>query len=271
MLEIQSYYNNLTEAEANRCVMTVPLLVNCAGVVYYSHDYHIRRKRNDFYLLCACAGSLQVKTKAGNQVIGKDTFIIFEPDTYFEYGMKNSFINYYWLHFTGFYAGELLKSLGIPLNTVCPAAFNDCIKKLFERCFDELIFSPKGMEASLCGLLINILTELVRAGSGISHEKLKSVEYVNKNYDKNISVKQLAEMENLSASRYRTVFKKAMGMSPTEYITTMRINAAALYLQHDNMSVKETAYAVGYDDSLYFSKVFKKVTGKSPKNYRATK
>jgi transcriptional regulator GlxA family with amidase domain len=75
-------------------------------------------------------------------------------------------------------------------------------------------------------------------------------------------------MESLSNSRYITVFKENMGMSPSEYIINLRINVACDLLRNHDMSVKEVAASVGYDNAHFFSKIFKKKTGTTPKKYK---
>ena len=267
-MDIQAYYSTTTEAEANRRMTDVPLTVNCAGVSVSAEKFRQRRKRRDFYLLYGTGGRMPILINNNCHSLEKDTFIIIEPEVFSDYGLKEGFINYYWVHFTGSYAKELLEKLDISLNRVYSAAFTDDIKKLFESIFGELIFSAPYSEVKLSGLLVDVLTQAGRARHRFPDRQIKSLEYINNHYSTAISVTQLAEMENLSPSYYRTLFKKLTGTTPAIYIARKRVNAACLYFQQCNMSVKEVAHAVGYDDSLYFSKVFKKITGTSPKSYK---
>lgn len=98
--------------------------------------------------------------------------------------------------------------------------------------------------------------------------QLKTVEYINRYYHRDMSVEFLADMENLSYSHYYSVFKSVMGMSPQEYITAQRINAACFHLMEGRYSVFEISELVGYKDQCYFSRVFRKQTGLSPKQYQ---
>jgi two-component system, response regulator YesN len=72
----------------------------------------------------------------------------------------------------------------------------------------------------------------------------------------------------LSIDHCRRLFIKETGKTPSEYLTEKRINYAKLLLEtrlrNNSISVKEIANHVGFDDPYYFSRVFKKVTGKSP-------
>jgi transcriptional regulator GlxA family with amidase domain len=59
-----------------------------------------------------------------------------------------------------------------------------------------------------------------------------------------------------------------MGMAPSDYVINLRINVACDLLKSSDMSIKEIAASVGYDNAHFFSKLFKKKTGVSPKAYR---
>ena len=63
-------------------------------------------------------------------------------------------------------------------------------------------------------------------------------------------------------------FKSVMKVPPMQYITSLRIAAAKGYLENSVKSVSEIAAVVGYDNALYFSRIFKKRTGMTPKEYR---
>ena len=268
-MQSNSYYGMLTDPEANRAVYDIPLLVNCSGTVYSADNpFESRiRKRKDFYLVFVIGGKLNLTVNNKTQMLEKDSFIIIEPETCFEQCIPAGFINYYWLHFTGNWSYDLIKSVNITLNTVYSATFNDKIKKLFDNIFNELMFTTPFYETKLSGLLICILSEISRARDDIVCKKMKSIEYINEHYNENITIEQLAKMENMSVSYFRSVFKKTTGVAPSKYILLKRIDAACFYFEHHNISIKEVAFTVGYTDPLYFSKVFKKITGISPKNY----
>ena len=75
-------------------------------------------------------------------------------------------------------------------------------------------------------------------------------------------------MEGLSKSHYRVLFKEATGVSPKEYITQRRIDAACDILEHSEKSIDEVSLASGYSDVYYFGRIFKKKMGISPGRYR---
>nr|WP_242851186.1 AraC family transcriptional regulator [Clostridium novyi] len=72
----------------------------------------------------------------------------------------------------------------------------------------------------------------------------------------------------MSSSYLSTKFKKKVGISFTEYLVTFRINKACEILLNKSIPIKTVANMVAYDDYSQFSKIFKKYTGKTPKEYR---
>jgi len=91
----------------------------------------------------------------------------------------------------------------------------------------------------------------------------KAIDYIQKNYMNIISVKDIASHINISESYLFKIFKSYCGISPVEYINTMKIYAAYELLQQ-NMSVTETAETVGFSNISYFIRLFKNISGKTP-------
>lgn len=73
----------------------------------------------------------------------------------------------------------------------------------------------------------------------------------------------------MSESNFYAVFKKHMGVSPISYINHYRMSIAAERLLETNRTATEIGYSVGISDPLYFSKLFKKTYGITPRGYRA--
>ena len=96
----------------------------------------------------------------------------------------------------------------------------------------------------------------------------RAVSYITENFTEYISIAQLAELSHMSKSNFYAAFKKQFGISPISYINHYRLSIAAEKLIESNLSVKEIAFSVGINDSLYFSKLFKKEYGMAPGKYR---
>lgn len=89
-------------------------------------------------------------------------------------------------------------------------------------------------------------------------------EYVEENYEKEIQLRDLAAIIHVSVSYLSVCFKKEMGIPFTEYLVRYRMNKARELLSEGNISCKEVAWQVGYEDYSQFSKMFKKYIGCSP-------
>ena len=83
-----------------------------------------------------------------------------------------------------------------------------------------------------------------------------------------LSVNSLAKKMNLSASRLNEIFKKYTSMTPYQYFIDIKINKAKALLEQKDVSVKETAFRLGFDDPYHFSRLFKNKTGRSPLRYQ---
>ena len=95
-----------------------------------------------------------------------------------------------------------------------------------------------------------------------------AITYITANYTKEIHIKELANACNLSQSHFMYLFKEELGMTPLAYQQTLRIKDTMSALVSTKQRITEIAAQVGYQDPLYFSRVFKKIVGVSPREYR---
>ena len=97
-------------------------------------------------------------------------------------------------------------------------------------------------------------------------------EYVLKNYtDPRFSVSDIARYAKITETHLRRVFQTHFSVSPTKYITLLRIEKAKTLLAFSNNSIKECAFLCGFTDQYYFSRAFKKELGLSPSEYLKSK
>lgn len=96
----------------------------------------------------------------------------------------------------------------------------------------------------------------------------EAINFVLKHYDRKLRITELAEMSKLSVSQFDRRFRKVFGMSPTQYISRVRINAARNRLSLTDLSVAEIAYQCGFYDQAQLSRYFKRLTGMTPTSYR---
>lgn len=95
-----------------------------------------------------------------------------------------------------------------------------------------------------------------------------TIEYIDKNYSKELTLDKLAATLNVSCEYFCRIFKKATGITPTEYINYVRILRAENLLTSTHAPVLEISMEVGFTSVSYFNRVFKKKTGSTPTVYR---
>ena len=96
----------------------------------------------------------------------------------------------------------------------------------------------------------------------------QAIDFVKKNYKQPISLEDVASDIGLSAVYFSSIFKKEMNQNFTDYLREYRLNIAKNLLANSNMSIKEIAKSLSFDDARYFSKLFKKTVGIRPTEYR---
>ncbi|WDV48130.1 AraC family transcriptional regulator [Clostridiaceae bacterium M8S5] len=94
--------------------------------------------------------------------------------------------------------------------------------------------------------------------------------YIHENYDNQLSVGELAEMFEMNTNRLYYIFMKHAGIGPGDYIIAYRLNRAKELLYTTDLPINNIADAIGYNDPLYFSRLFKKRFGLSPSKIRNT-
>jgi AraC-like DNA-binding protein len=89
-----------------------------------------------------------------------------------------------------------------------------------------------------------------------------------KNLARPLDIEEFARELNLDYPSFRRLFKDYTGLSPYQYFLQLKIHRARHLLQEGNLSVKEVSYELSFDNQYYFSRIFKKKTGRSPSEWQ---
>lgn len=100
---------------------------------------------------------------------------------------------------------------------------------------------------------------------------LKSIDYIRSNYMKKLTLDEVAAKVYLSPSYFSKIFKEEMNMNFNTYLNHIRIEMSRKLLSDPSISMVDVSSLVGFEDQSYFSKVFKKITGQTPKRYRESR
>lgn len=124
------------------------------------------------------------------------------------------------------------------------------------------------LEETVRTSLLDTLTRISRTPGNIDSIIYEVKQYIDENYSTSLSLDALAAMVHLSPSYFSKLFKREMGENLSTYILNTRIEHAKFLLRTTDKKAYEIAELVGIYDPVYFSKIFKKVTGLKPKEYR---
>ena len=144
--------------------------------------------------------------------------------------------------------------------------------------FDDIIDQQSGSAATLLamGAMLRLLAPLLEAchnPAETSQDQLrmqKVMSYVDQNLT-DLDTGAMADLLGFSDGHFSRWFSAVMGVSPKKFVIQKRVEAATRLLLFGNQSVESVARKCGYEDALYFSRIFKKYTGLSPREYRKTK
>lgn len=260
----QSYFHTDIESKANIKNETVPLQVNCTGVVSPNSAFASRSIRQDYYYIYVLKGKMIMP----EETLLPGDAIVLEPGRFYQYYSEGE-TSYLWVHYTGFEAYSLTMSAFHTLNTKISIGIHKEIVDCFKKMFREFIINDEAAQKITVCLLREIFALTDRyAGAGKKSMPLEAIEYIHGHYRDDIDIEELAAMEHMSCTTFRIVFKKHTGVSPNEYIIAQRVSEACRLLSQTNKSIRAIAAEIGYSDQYYFSRIFKKKVGTSPLKYR---
>ena len=275
-MDNQAYYRIPSDNGCDLAVGDRYLVVNCAGVCVLSEPFTSRNSRSDYYLMYLYQGELDMDINGRQHTVLAGSVVIYPPGAEYRYTKRSlDELIYYWAHFTGYGTQTMLNSCILEMQTIHFAGSNSDIADSFRQLFHNFICRDNFFEVAAAAQLTTICVQLRREISGnapvhLSNmmEKIqKSLVYIYRHYSSPIAVSKLADIEHISVSRYCTVFKKCMGLSPQNFIIDLRLKMAIELMLGTDLSLKQIARTVGYDDQLYFSRLFKFRKGVSPKFY----
>lgn len=125
--------------------------------------------------------------------------------------------------------------------------------------------------------LVSLLSEMQNVALGEKRSEAagnirdcvkEAVAYINENYFEELTLSGLADKYAVESSYFSRLFKQETGENLMLYIAGKRMEKAKELMRREDINIAEVAFMVGYDDYTYFSKVFKKHTGVSPREYR---
>ena len=261
-----------------------PLIVNSCGT-YRLHcgkslPTFRPRGRADYQLIYIASGTARFHfdNEENETLLSAGNMVLYRPKEFQKYEyLASGQSEIYWVHFTGSDVKNILRTYGISDDMqVFYVGSNMEFDMIFQKMISELQRCQpdyKDMVPMLfCSLLITIHRQLTQEDA-IKNEYLNQAmetasQYFIDNYNTDINIEAYASSIGMSISWFIRNFKGYTGMTPMQYILSIRIENARLLLETTRYTVTEIAAIVGYENPLYFSRLFHKQTGYSPSEYR---
>lgn len=245
--------------------------VELAGEYFGISDYKVERDYyNSLLIMFIEKGELIVELGDKTLNVGKDECIFIDCRSPHKYFSKEP-ITFKWIHIQGnsvFAYSELLsKQFGEPIIIKSPALIEQDFKLIM-----SLLRSENSPEHTISASIHKLLAMLWETGAGRTKSTdlaITSAEaYLRQNYDKQISITEVACGVGLSVYYFTRQFQKHFGISPYEYLITQRIVNAKRLLLNSDMSIKCISAACGYNNPSIFIASFKSRVGMTPTLFR---
>lgn len=273
-----AYLNNSTIAVVDE---SKPLIVTSCG------NYKVKKRaefrtsrpkgRKDYQLLYIAAGQGHFFINGQERVVSAGNIIVYLPGQPQEYVyFKDDKTDVYWVHFTGSDVEKIIDYYNIRLSeNIIYIGTSPDYQWLFGQIIQEMQLCRPRFEELISLLLRNIfilisrnLIKANRADNSLENEVELAMHYFRENYRSEINVEDYALTRGMSASNFYRVFKQISGSTPLQFILKLRLSNAQNLLENSNLTIAEIASAVGYENPLYFSRIFHKHIGVSPSEYR---
>lgn len=248
------------------------------GFYPVAHQHVMERRDHDDFLFLYCTagiGWLRVEDQQPVQVVQGDVVVIPQGVAHHYWADPRRPWTLYWLHFAGTQASHFVDWLAAP-SWVRPLGLNAKVLSAFDTLF-ELRSRGSQWSAALhaCHQLQQLLSYVALVldrqplgqGRNLNVESVKA--HMMEKLHGQLNLDELAAETHLSKYHFAKCFKAQTGQSPIHSFIELKIQHACYLLDSSRLSVKQVALKLGYEDAYYFSRLFKKVMGVSPLQYRA--
>ena len=258
-----------------------PLIITAAGYyrVQTNRVVETRRPngRGDYQLLYIASGCAHFYFDGAERIIPKGNMVLFRPgetQIYDLYAVDKP--ETYWVHFTGSDVGLLLNYYQMPKNeNVFFTGTSPDYQWLFRQMILELQLQRTNYEDLLNMNLRHIflmINRYLHEGTDIGTQMLDEIErathYFNEHYNEPIIIEEYTKERSMTANWFIQNFRRITKYTPMQYILNLRMTNAMNLIDNTNYNMTQIASAIGYDNSMYFSRIFKKHTGMTPTEYK---
>lgn len=255
---------------------------------FYPHAIHHYRERvspiDQFVLIYCIKGSGRYQVHGKQYEVKANQYFILPAKTPHIYASNNEDPwTIYWIHFRGTLAGYYAEGAEAPITVSTNlnsriADRNNIFEDIFMTLSDGYTIENLRYTSSLLHFYLGSLRYLPvyrkchkRTEKNKEEENVitnAALQYMEENLEKPITLQDLADYTGYSVSHFSTIFRTHTGHSPLSYFNLLKVKKACELLEMTDMKINQISCKVGIDDSYYFSRLFTKTVGISPKKYR---
>lgn len=232
----------------------------------------------NYQLLYVADGRTKFQIQGKMHTVSRGCCVLYRPyePQYYEYHLSDH-ADVYWIHFSCDDRHPLLKQTGMDSGAVYEVGSHSDYVRLFERIILELQLKKEYFSESNTMRLQELLLLMARNRDRYSNPDFytyypqveEAIRRFQQSPEANFTIKEYAKENKLNYYRFIDSFTRITGMAPRQYIISIRMSKARELLDNEAFSVADVAQLVGYENPLYFSRIFKKAVGMPPTEYRS--
>lgn len=214
-----------------------------------------------------------VYDEQGTPVPAHQKMIVWGYEALHHYGHPDHRWDHSWLQVRGEWAVRAFAAGDVPLNRLLDLPDDAVFLRYLHLLYDELNARP-GQDPDMVEGILRLLWHDLARNLGTARVPQRdprleaSRRYIEAHYNRPFDLDRAAEEACLSRSHFCARFAREYGVPPKEYALRLRLHRAAHLLGNRDLAVFQIARIVGYDDALYFSRLFRKRYNTSPQHYR---
>ena len=267
----KSIYHLNTPTRTARELFLYPTAI---GRFKYLPGYSLIRNRYDSFLIIYIeSGTMEILLDGKYQIAREGSAVLincYKPHAYRSLEGCTAL----WIHFDGKMAKSYYKEVVKEKGHIIAMGKGSSLPVSLNRILSSFENPSIGMkEASTSILINNILLELCLLDQSVEPSSKdaikKATSYIQENFDREISLDELASIAGFSPYYFSRKFKSETGLTPHQFLLSTRIDAAKYNLSNTNMTIKEIANSCGFEDESAFCYCFRKRVGCAPGKFKS--
>ena len=226
--------------------------------------------KETYKLIYICSGNCEVDIDGISYYVSYGDSVLIFPRSRFKI-VPNRTAKYVWVEIAGFEIPAILGRIAFSqkkpvLGKITKDGFEELFKMPCEMRHPYSLYRLSGFTMLLLSYYVEYFPRKSVETEGYISQAIK---YIDENLSTpSLSVKDVTQALKIDRSHLYRIFKNELGVSVIDYIIHRRIYKSEIMLSNISLSIKDVAYSVGFTDQMYFSRVFKRINGRTPTEFR---